>query len=297
VKKKLIFLLVCCLLSQTVLADYHLSGPEMDERMELLRAVNRCSSALYPVRLEQMLNEASFAVLRLKLHAHYPLTINDVRDHVVALPYYSLLTTNTEAIMQGQPDTIYGAHIFDATFPRASRINALKVGAYGRLDTENYSFSFAKGRLLRILGLNTIPEAYYGQNLAKLIGQSSLIDTNGAYQLATQWLAAVDIDMTRLNKLKWTVKQLRFLPLGATNTVTLPYYYVDFGSRHHSASGNFGAWDEPLIEVKVLGTNKHLEDLSINDMTLSKRPPLVLTNILDLAKVPIETPIGTKHPD
>jgi len=103
--------------------------------------------------------------------------------------------------------------------------------------------------------------------------------------------------MTRLNKLKWTVKQLRFLPLGATNTVTLPYYYVDFGSRHHSASGNFGAWDEPLIEVKVLGTNKHLEDLSINDMTLSKRPPLVLTNILDLAKVPIETPIGTKHPD
>ncbi len=281
-------MLVCCLLEQTVFGVF-LTGPEMDERMELVRTVNHCGLALYPIRTQQMLNEASFAVLRLKLHAHYPLTMSDVRDYYMAPPYFSLLTTNTDAIMQGQPDTLYGAHIYDATLPRASRVNALKVGAFGRLDTANYSFSFGKGRLLRILGRDTIHEAYYGQNLAKLIGQPSLIDSNGAYQLATQWLAAVDLDMSRLNKLKWTVNQLRFLPLGTTNAVTLPYFYVEFGSKHYPAFINLPARDEPLVEVKVLGTNKHLEDLHINDITLCQRPPLVVTNILDFVNMPSRT--------
>jgi hypothetical protein len=103
----------------------------------------------------------------------------------------------------------------------------------------------------------------YAHNLDALIGKPSLIDTNGAYQLATQWLAAVDVDMAAVGKLKWTVNQLHYKAKGATNYVTLPLYYVDFGNEHYPASGNLQAFDEPLVSVEVLGTTKELQDLKM----------------------------------
>ena len=100
------------------------------------------------------------------------------------------------------------------------------------------------------------------------------LQKNGWYQ----W----SIDITALEKLKWTVNQLHYLARGATNAVTLPLYYVDFGSKHCPASGNLKASDEPLISVEVLGTTKELQDLVINDSSLSRRPLLLITNAFEL---------------
>jgi hypothetical protein len=90
--------------------------------------------------------------------------------------------------------------------------------------------------------------------------------------------------MAALNGLKWTIHQLRYLPLGATNAVEMPFYYVDFESQHFH-SENMDS-DEPLIEVKILGTTKELMELRIGDQALSHRPQMTVTNALELASIP-----------
>ena len=134
---------------------------------------------------------------------------------------------------------------------------------------------------------------YYARNLDELVGKPSLIDTNGAYQLATQWLAAVDVDVAALEKASGplikgghSINQLHYLVQGATNAVTLPLFYVDFGSKHYPASDNLKAFDKPLVSVEVLGTMKELQELEINDPSFSHRPLLLITNALDLICTP-----------
>jgi hypothetical protein len=284
-KKNLIGLFICCLLAQKVLA-YELTGAENAERLELTKAINHRSLALTDTTMQQMLTEANFAANRLKLPTHYPIVVPDICNHFIVMDWLNVLHTTNQLIDPRFPDTIYGAHIFDATIPRASRLHALKFGLFGYIANTNFQFGFAQGRLIHIERLSDPSTEYYAHDLNKLVGQPSLIDTNGAYQLATQWLAAVDVDMTRLEKLKWTVNQLHYRSRGATNSVTLPLYYIDFGGKHYPASGNLVASDEPLLTVEVLGTTKQLQELRINDVSFCQRPLLIITNAFDLIETP-----------
>jgi hypothetical protein len=202
----------------------------------------------------------------------------------IAQPWYSLIRNE-----QTTPLTIineYGTNIFNTSIPREARLRALKFGVMGTMETTNFFFSFRNGKLCEVLRLSEHSIEYYAHDLDKLVGKPSLIDTNGAYQLATQWLAAVDMDMTALGKLKWTVNQLHYLAHGATNAVALPLYYVDFGNKHYPASGNLHAFDESLITVEVLGTTKELQDLKIKDLSFSRRPQMLITNALELLRTP-----------
>jgi hypothetical protein len=126
-------------------------------------------------------------------------------------------------------------------------------------------------------------------DLTELVGKPSLIDTNDAYRMATQWLAAIDVDIEAVKKLKGSVNQLRYSPAGTTKMIALPLFYVDFGSKRYPASGNLKASDKPLISVEILGTTKELQDLEIHDLSLSDRPPLLITNIFDLISTPSQT--------
>jgi hypothetical protein len=295
--KYIISSFICCFLAQTVWA-YELTGAEQSERMALVVAVNRSygSLAMRDIIMQKMLAEANVAAYRLKLHAHHPIQMADLSGCFIGMPWANVLPTNTDLITIGLPDTIYGFHIFDPSIPRESRLRALKIGIGGKIDTANYEFSFCKGRLFSIMRMSDPNTEYYANDLDKLVGQPSLIDTNGAYQLATQWLAAVDVDMARLGKLKWTVNQLQYRPLGATNYVTLPLYYVDFGSRHHPAFSNIPARDDPLISVEVLGTTKDLQEFRINDVAFCKRPLLSITNGLDLVQTANPKMKQLEHP-
>ena len=158
-------------------------------------------------------------------------------------------------------------------------MNALKIGIGGRVANTNFEFGFQRGKLRQVT-CKRQPDA----------SKPSLIDANGAYQLATQWLAAVDIDMAALNKLKWTVNQvkaLRFDERGMTNYVTLPLYAVDFSHIHYPPYDDMFAFDGPQISVGVLGATKELQWLMINDFSLTRRPPMLVTNVLEMIHTPI----------
>lgn len=296
-KKNFIGSLICCFLVQSVWA-FELTGAEQTERMALIVAVNRSYSslAMRDTIMQKMLAEANVAAYRLKLHTHRPIQMADLSGCFIGMPWLSVLPTNTDLLTFGLPDTIYGLHIFDSSIPRELRLRALKFGINAKIDTANYEFGFCKGRLFHVMRLSAPNTEYYANDLDKLVSQPSLIDTNGAYQLATQWLAAVDVDMTRLNKLKWTVHQPRYLPLGATNPVTLPLFHVDFGSRHYPAFINLPPHDEPLVTVEVLGTTKDLQQLRISDVAFCKRPLLLITNVAELNSTPSSIPSNSFTP-
>ena len=228
-----------------------------------------------------MLEEANWAANRLKLPIKRPIKITDIEDSFIGLPRFRVIHGTNWF-----PNTIFGTNIFNLNIPREQRLRALKIGIGGRIATTNFEFGFENGKLCRVTRMSEPQVEYYAHDLDKLVGKPSLIDTNGAYQLATQWLAAVDVDMAALNKLKWKVSQLHYLLRGATNYVTLPLYYVDFGNKHSPASGNLHAFDEPLVTVEVLGTTKELQDLEIKDLAYSRRPLVIITNALDLIRTP-----------
>src|SRR5437899_2613439 len=89
-----------------------------------------------------------------------------------------------------------------------------QMGFAGRIDTQQFSFGFGgalgqeTGTLRFVVRLNRfekIPQRELNQKWAKM---KSLINKNEAYTLATNWLAAVSVDVQSLEKgYRPTVKQ------------------------------------------------------------------------------------------
>ena len=275
--------LICCVLAHTVWADSELTGAQNAEMLAMVTNINHAGLAYRATVIPRMLVEANWAADRLKLPTKYPIQVTDVQDDYICLPWFSVLHGTNRF-----PDTIFGTHIFDSNIPREARLRALKVGLYGRIGITDFKFGFDQGRLLHVMRLSEPNMEYYANKLDDLIGKPSLINDAQAHELATQWLAAVDVDMTALGKLKWTVNQLHYLPRGTTNAVMLPLYYVDFGLKHYHwpPGSSMKDFDEPLVSVEVLGTTKELQELKINDPSFSHRPLLLITNVLDLVRTP-----------
>jgi len=239
-------------ITQSVLAQANaskLTDGQREEMMAMIQTINHKTLPYQATVRQQMLAEANYFASQLHLPMSYLMRIADIRYSIVFDPWYGTIKETNAPYF---PATFFGRDICNTNIPREQRLCALKIGVSGTLETTNFFFSFGEGKLLMVERLSEHAVEYYAHDLNKLVGQPSLIDTNGAYQLATQWLAAVDVDMTALNKLKWTVNQLHYKAHGTTNYVTLPLYYVDFGSKHHAALGNLKAYDEPLVSVEVL---------------------------------------------
>lgn len=287
-------LFICCVLTQLSCSKTTKFTPEQRAEMTaLLTNLNHGAKLAWRAAVVQkMLEEANWTAARLNLPLKRPIQAIDIRDEYISSPWFSLLHDTNWF-----PDTVFGTHICDTNIPREQRLQALKVGTSGRINAANFEFGFEQGRLCRITRMDDSETEYYARRLDELVGKPSLIDTNGAYQLATQWLAAVDMDMPALNKLKWTVNQLHYKARGATNYVTLPLYYVDFGNRHYPAHGNLHAYDESLVSVEILGTTKELQDLEFtHELSLSRRPLLLITNILELNRIPNPAPKQLQTP-
>ena len=109
-----------------------------------------------------------------------------------------------------------------------------------------------------------------------------------AHELATQWLAAVDVNVPALEK-KYPpeVNRLRVLPKNSTNIVEAPFYFVHWGWQYFTNNDdNHTISSTPLVEVKILGTTKEFVELHMLDTSFSRRPLLLVTNALELIRTP-----------
>jgi len=171
--------------------------------------------------------------------------------------------------------------------------NAWKVamppdGLVARLVTSNYVYQFDAGRLISI--------QMKGQPRGPADSQPSLIDTNGAYQLARQWLAALSVDVSALDKYPYTVqspntpaalmnrRSNRTDHQGATNNmvqhpvarVRPPLFRVTWslGRNSQAIAGRVF----PQVNVEILGSTKECMGLRIFNPELLTGPLLRVTN-------------------
>jgi hypothetical protein len=300
-------------LAQTILAQWELTEqqkrevearPKMPDaiRQEMLAMVTNVNHGKtgilsYQAKvINKMLEEANCFADRLQLPMKRPIEITDIQYPWIASPWFSVIgQAFPESIgfwrFGKSPSTSFGTNIYNSSIPREARLRALKFGTMGTIETTNFEFFFRQGKLLEVMRFSEHEVEYLAHDLDKLVGKPSLIDTNGAYQLATQWLASVNVDVAALEKqFPHSVNQLRYLPHGATNAVLLPIYFVGLGTNNVQHLGNMPVTYNPAVEVEILGTTKELQDLSIarnsDDAPYDHRPLLLITNALDLIRTP-----------
>jgi hypothetical protein len=171
-------------------------------------------------------------------------------------------------------------HPIQITDVRKSFIRPPKLGFGGMIETTNFAFGIYKeGKLWTVINRNKHIERF---DLYKEWAKTpSIIDTNRAHQLGTQWLSAVSVDVPALErKFKLNVGQAFFYdPPGSTNKTILPIYDVKWGAEEY-----------PAVHVKILGTTKELMELTMNDLSFSRRTPLIVTNAAELNSRPDPIP-------
>jgi hypothetical protein len=180
------------------------------------------------------------------------------------------------------------------------RVALPSEGVTARLITPNYVYQFNAGRLVSIQ-LKVQPHS-------PADSQPSLIDTNDAYQLARQWLTALSVNVSALDKYPYTVQsstastaisnrgpyriekpRSRFSGadgnrLGATNNMAPhtvararpPIFRVTWGGGHNSQGPAHHT--SPQASVEVLGATKQCLGLHISNPELFTGPPLQVTN-------------------
>ena len=142
------------------------------------------------------------------------------------------------------------------------------AGFSGSVLTDRYFFGFGRGHLANFYkrGFTPSSDAEMKKRNLELAKQMSLIDTNGAYQLATNWLTQMCIDLSaleskyRLNITQWryysevqTGGQLR--PV-AREAVMLPVFQVEW--RGALVIGNRKFPERAIVSMTISGAAKEI---------------------------------------
>jgi hypothetical protein len=177
-------------------------------------------------------------------------------------------------------------------------------GLTGGFASSNYFFHFSAGRLVWI---QPKPRAHGAAPDMSEAGPS-LIDTNGAYELARQWLTAISVDVPALEKYPHSVIQFatrapvgrprnrpdaasiptnRVASRAATNVVRAampPVFRVTWGGERGLRPAPGRAAVQATVEI--LGSTKQCIGLRVQNPELFSGPPLQLTNAAALLGPP-----------
>ena len=161
----------------------------------------------------------------------------------------------------------------------------------GSILTDQYLFGFGWGHLATFSKRGFMPanssKGVHGRIL-ELSQVSSLIDTNEAYRLATNWLTALGVDVKRMEgKYRRNIVQARNYPDGnrEATPVLLPVYYVEWrGSILRSQPNQ----EIAVVRVVIFGATKELVDYLVLDDSLFLRPRILMKDAEKLLAIPDE---------
>lgn len=173
------------------------------------------------------------------------------------------------AIRQDDVSTFYVTH-------------PLLTGFGGTVETENFSFSFFKSGILRqIVRIHKFDRSPRREVLLNLSRLSSVIGTNDAYRLATNWLHAIDVNAFALERrYGHHVEQTFFYgdrerpSSSGRRVVLLPIFHVTWGNER-----------DPAVTVSIYGPTRELLAIRQSDDSFSQRPRNLLTNVSDLLNI------------
>lgn len=269
--KKLIILflaswmLVSSMVAQTVLVENR--SPEERDIFALIKDLNSKESAYRPIALQRILAEVNFSSERLKLPPPHPIKISDINNLFIGPPWYNVIQST------------------NSNLSKIDKIRTGNIGISGRIETTNYIYGFSEGgRRFSIVNKLQPEEISHHRDWAEM---PSLVNTDEAYQLATQWLASIDVNIALLKKkygLQAKIEQSFFWnqpglglvhPPGDTNKTMLPIFNVTWGE---------GPGGEHPVQVRVFGPTKELMELHLFDSSLSRRPPMILSSVAGFEK-------------
>jgi hypothetical protein len=158
----------------------------------------------------------------------------------------------------------------------------------GSILTDQYFFGFHWGHLANFHKREFMPQspdsAIRERNL-ELAKLSSLIDTNGAYELATNWLAVVGINVPAMEaRYRRNVFQWQYYPTGKDGpTLVLPVYQVEWRGFILKTQTNR---ERPVVSVTIFGATKELVDYQVLDESLFLHPPIKIRDSQGLLSIP-----------
>jgi len=143
------------------------------------------------------------------------------------------------------------------------------VPGLGNISTHRYRYYVSVGN--KFSYIEQLSDAGGGQELDKLKAEAFLpisrLDTNRAYQIATQWLSAISMDVNGLDR--DCVRRIRaWTPEGKKGAHFVPLYWVSWGKQ-----------GEPVALVELFEPTKTLIQLRVEKSEYIFRRPLLITNI------------------
>jgi hypothetical protein len=160
----------------------------------------------------------------------------------------------------------------------------LKIG-FGNITTSNYVYFVTVGDKLSFLTRANLKREEQKLRAQYLLPMNKM-DTNAAYQLATQWLAAVSMDVVSINQ-NCNVHVEAFIPEGKNGKHFTPIYWVYWLDKKAGSRGG--------VSVELCLPNKTLLQLRVNKSEYILRPPLMVTN-LDFLLTQTNAATGTNAP-
>ena len=145
--------------------------------------------------------------------------------------------------------------------------------AIGNVTTKNYCYYVSQGNKFSYL------ESPHQDELCRRFQAShtlpaNQINTNEALGLATQWLAAIPVDMAALNRDCSVSVDLDHAYVQPPAGKFVPVYYVSWSEKSGGIQG--------VASVRVFTPAKVLLQLRVEDPKYILRPPIVFTNLAEL---------------
>lgn len=165
------------------------------------------------------------------------------------------------------------------------------AGLMGSVATTNYTYRFLNGAKLDTIELENSEEVW--RNLQDELLPADKVDNQAAYQLATQWLASLSVDVAALNRdCQLTVASSPVLNyVGSGNKPIRRMFAPTYDVMWKTPDGPPGS---PGAFVRLYLPDKMLIQLNIDDPKYILRPPLVFTNLAAL--FPGTAVITTNYP-
>jgi hypothetical protein len=158
----------------------------------------------------------------------------------------------------------------------------------GSILTDKYFFGFGWGHLANFHrnDFRSDSDTQVRERNERLAKQSSLIDTNGALELATGWLSAMGVDLPLLQqKYKLNVVQWRYRGDGLTQgPVMLPVYQVEWRGSPFPTKRT--KRETAVVTLTILGTTKELIEYHLLDDSLFARPAIRIPEPQRLLSLP-----------
>jgi hypothetical protein len=223
-----------------------------------------------------MLVKANWLASRLNLPIKRPIQESDISPSLIGDAAFRVLRNNPSWI----PDTVYGTNICNTNISRLQRILALKIGIGGTLDTSTFEFTFEDGQLALLVRQNIFHGERYGDQFAEVMAaphiHPPLPRTYEVYKKATNYLAAIDInlDMLEKSRLPHPVRQEEYQPDGVSDS--MPVYFVAWGTNYYGLHYLYHYWHtnewHPSVMVEI-GPRNELLEIYVGDPTFIRDPP------------------------